>query len=177
MRIKKNLGLGFLIILLLFISSFYYLKSQSLAEELQLVKEKNESAALETNQSMENLSHQLAMAKGFLGDLIHGVNVLYETNKFPIYDATDDESLDVLKELHARLIEDKVITDDLVFIIGPLQKEANNVYFIECSSFEKLDADAVYKKIETDIVPTEFGAGHVFKVTYKNGQLTYEIMQ
>ncbi len=162
---KKNFVILTVVVCLLGINVYTFHQKNQLAESLNAFMLRADVAP-ETSQSLE-------LAKGYLGALIDDINLLRESEVFPVVNAdTDDEKVLLLK------LKDHVETDlgELVVSIGPLRAENDGTYFVECLTFKDMNQEAIEDLLKTSI-PTNFLRAHSIKVTGQEDTLIYEIVE
>lgn len=162
---KKNLVILTVVVCLLGINIYTLHQKNQLTESLNAFMLRADVAP-ETSQSLE-------LAKGYLGALIDDINLLRESEVFPVVNAdTDDEKVLLLK------LKDHVETDlgELVVSIGPLRPENDGTYFVECLTFKDMNQEAIEDLLKTSI-PTNFLRAHSIKVTGQEDTLIYEIVE
>lgn len=148
---------------------FAYINSNKLVYQGKI--NELEDRNLEMKKEIEKISLNADKYKGLIGIYDMNIKTLHEHFKDPEFLGDDKETLN---EVYQLIKEDKIFKDKLIFTLGPIKKESNEVFLVEIHAFEQINQKELEKNID-EFIPTDLYALYMAKITKIDGKLQYEV--
>lgn len=132
---------------------------------------KSKNSSLEKKVSDASLNGE--KYRGLIGTYAMNIQGLHEGLSAPVFIGDDKV---VLKEMYETIKADEIFVDTLIFRIGPVRRETNEIYYAECLVFEQINKDELLVNLD-DFIPTDLLKQYTVKYQKINGSKQYEIIK